>query len=187
MKNSGTNAWGWNHKAISLFLFLSSSLGVFCQSTKSEVDSVNLRIKRTTLAAAIIPGSGQIINRKYWKAPIVWAGIYYTVDWIRYNHRELNKSREWLIAASDDDPTTVPDSNLTLTQLTNRELFYRKQRDQSYLTLAGIHLLSILDAHVDANLLAFDVSDDLSARLIPVPMHTANMEAAWSLSLCWRF
>ena len=71
-------------------------------------DSTALRVKRTTIWAACLPGSGQIINRQSWKAPVVWGGMGYATWAILENAREKRASVADLVALSDDDPDTQP-------------------------------------------------------------------------------
>lgn len=128
-------------------------------------DSINDdRVKRTTQLAVILPGSGQIRNKKYWKAPIVWGGMAWCVSVIQFNTNELTMSREALIELELADPASIPNYYSELAIAQQRAAFYQRQRDVSWFALVGVHALSILDAHVDANLMGFDVGDDLSIR-----------------------
>ena len=132
------------------------------------------RIKRVTQLATFIPGAGQIANRKYWKAPVVWGGMAYCISSIDYNLTQLYAARAHLIEL-ENNPAT--DFN-TLQSARSEEAFYLRNRDLSWFALVGVHALSILDAHVDANLLSFDVSENLALQLRPVPApHTAALLA----------
>lgn len=140
------------------------------------------RIKRVTRLATFIPGAGQIANRKYWKAPVVWGGMAYCISSIDYNLTQLDAARAHLIEL-ENDPAT--DFN-TLQSARSEEAFYRRNRDLSWFALVGVHALSILDAHVDANLLSFDVSENLALQLRPVPApHTAAFLAP-GLVIRWQ-
>lgn len=140
------------------------------------------RIKRVTRLATFIPGAGQIANRKYWKAPVVWGGMAYCISSIDYNLSQLDAARAHLIEL-ENDPAT--DFN-ALQSARSEEAFYRRNRDLSWFALVGVHALSILDAHVDANLLSFDVSENLALHLRPVPApHTAAFLAP-GLVIRWQ-
>lgn len=140
------------------------------------------RIKRVTQLATFIPGAGQIANRKYWKAPVVWGGMAYCISSIDYNLTQLDAARAHLIEL-ENNPAT--DFN-TLQSARSEEAFYRRNRDLSWFALVGVHALSILDAHVDANLLSFDVSENLALHLSPVPApHTAALLAP-GLVIRWQ-
>lgn len=140
------------------------------------------RIKRVTRLATFIPGAGQIANRKYWKAPVVWGGMAYCISSIDYNLTQLDAARAHLIEV-ENNPAT--DFN-TLQTARSEEAFYRRNRDLSWFALVGVHALSILDAHVDANLMSFDVSENLALHLRPVPApHTAALLAP-GLVIRWQ-
>lgn len=138
-------------------------------AASAQRDSLEtLRIQRTTKWAAAVPGAGQIANRKYWKAPIVWGGVVWCISAIDFNREQLAAARTELIDLELTDPSTVLNYESALQTARSQEAFYRRQRDLSWFALAGVHALSVLDAHVDANLLTFDVGDDLSLHCVPV-------------------
>ena len=170
--------------ALSLF---SSTAGLWGQSDAVPQDSLeDLRIKRTTRLAALIPGAGQIANRKYWKAPVVWGGVYWCISSIDFNRTELSTARTRLIELEEADPATVPNYATSLQSARNEEAFYRRNRDLSWFALVGVHALSILDAHVDANLLSFDVSENLALHLRPVPAPHTEALLAPGLVIRWQ-
>lgn len=138
------------------------------------------RVHRTTVWAACLPGAGQLANQKYWKAPIVWGAMGYMVDYCAFNVKQFRYAKAQLRAETDDDPATVNDSGLTSTALTESAIFYRRNRDLAVMGILGIHLLSVLDANVDAHLMDFDISDDLKASLFCEPF-----SAQAGIRLCW--
>ena len=133
---------------------------------------------------ALLPGGGQIYNRKYWKLPIVWGAFmacYYSVTW---NHRQYqdyhaayrdlssedpSKNTSWLAfapaGAKAEDYKTYQSSLKSTLKRGND--FYRRYRDLSILASILVYGLSILDAYVDAELYTFDISPDLSLRVAP--------------------
>ena len=133
---------------------------------------------------ALLPGGGQIYNRKYWKLPIVWGAFmacYYSVTW---NHRQYqdyhaayrdlssedpSKNTSWLAfapagAKAEDYKTYQSTLKSTLKRGND---FYRRYRDLSILASVLVYGLSILDAYVDAELYTFDISPHLSLRVAP--------------------
>ena len=133
---------------------------------------------------ALLPGGGQVYNRKYWKLPIVWGAFmtcYYSVTW---NHRQYqdyhaayrdlssedpSKNTSWLAfapagAKAEDYKTYQSTLKSTLKRGND---FYRRYRDLSILASILVYGLSILDAYVDAELYTFDISPDLSLRVAP--------------------
>jgi len=157
---------------LSLIFFILAS--GFSASAQEKILSENeLRVKNTTTWAMIIPSSGQIINKKYWKAPIVLGGLGASVYYVMDNSAEMNLFLENWGYETDDNPLTfsnLTDNNgdlYTVTDLKDGAYFYRRNRDLSYLSFFGVYLLSVIDANVDAHMKFFDSSEDLSLRVIP--------------------
>lgn len=116
--------------------------------------------KKAMLLAAFIPGAGQIYNRKYWKAPIAWAGYGVLAYFINQNSREYQRFRRAYIYNVDGDSSTVSEyPNIDPSVLANERDIYRKWRDLSIILTVAWHALTIVDANVDAHLFDFDVSD----------------------------
>lgn len=144
--------------------------------------------KRALWLALVIPGGGQIYNRKYWKLPIVYGGFIgclYAMNWNNTMYKDYSQA---YIDLMDNDPNTKSyNSFLHLgTQITDsnadryKEIFkkrkdkYRRWRDLSFFVLVGVYALSVIDAYVDAELSVFDISDDLSLRVEPTIMNNGS-------------
>lgn len=157
------------------------------QGDLAPQDSTALRVKRVTVWAACLPGSGQIMNRQAWKVPVVWGGLGYAVWATADNAREMRASIDDLIAVTDDDPDTVPvltdgaGNFFSEDQLEDRALFYRRNRDLSVLGFLIGHGLQILDANTGAMLRGLDTSDQLSARL-GTTWGVPTVHLTWNLS-----
>ena len=138
---------------------------------------------RAAVLWAIIPGGGQVYNRKYWKVPIIIGGmtaLYYAISWNNNNLVEYAKAYSDI---KSDDPMTndswiafVPagaDPNSYRTNGSFQETlrhgrdFYRRNRDLSIIVSVGVYALSIIDAYVDAELAHFDISPELTLRATP--------------------
>lgn len=131
---------------------------------------------KATVLALALPGAGQIYNgkakqgsffRKYWKVPIVWAGIGTCVAFIDFNTRNYNYFKREYIAVADDDPSTIPVESANPLYLNEGMEYYRKLMDISYMSLLGVYVLQTIDANVDAHLFYYDISNDLSLRWHP--------------------
>lgn len=122
--------------------------------------------KKATILSACLPGAGQIYNKKWWKAPIVWIGIGTSIYLSQDYRGEYNKWKEQYIRRLDPDQTD--DYPLASNQsIESQMLTYRKWMETSYVVAGAIYILQILDANVDAQLMSFDVSDDLSLNVMP--------------------
>ena len=124
--------------------------------------------KKATVLALALPGAGQIYNKKYWKAGIVYAGIGGLVYMYKYNTDSLKKYQAILTSKIDGDSTT-PDlaPNRSQPSITSDRDFHRRYRDISIIGFVGLYALQVIDANVDAHLKEFKVNSDLSMRIRP--------------------
>jgi hypothetical protein len=163
-----------------ILLLLILSVPAFSQqrdSTTAAADSAALEKARrkatysaprkASLMSAILPGLGQIYNRKYWKPPIIYAGMGVCGYMFVTNHREYQYYRKNLIAENDNDPNTQNTTRWNTYELQTQKIAYQKRRDLAAVGLLVVYVLNIIDANVDAHLKTFDVSDDLSIKVEP--------------------
>lgn len=139
--------------------------------------------KKAWILSAVLPGAGQIYNKKYWKAPIVWGGLAVAGYYLNDNLKQLNLYRDAYVAETDGNPETINDTGLNQTLLLDRIDTYKTWRDWSYIALAAVYILNIVDANVDAHLFYFDVSEDISMNFAPYFNPMANRSAGVSLML----
>ena len=151
-------------------------------------------VKKATTLATICPAAGQIYNKSYWKVPIVlggFASMIYIIEWntrgyqrfkkayrLRYDYdQKVAAHNQWKEDVKNDPDLPEPENPASSTDefkgrysadfLKNLKNNYRRNRDLSIIATAGLYILQIVDAHVDAHLKDFDVSDDLSMRIEP--------------------
>ncbi len=154
-------------------------------------DSLSWRMRhrptRATLYSAILPGAGQIYNRKYWKAPIVWGGLGLSIYFIQRNTREYERYRNGYVDLVDDDPATVSEFEGSNAQSV-RDVAdtYHKWRDMSFLAVTAVYILNVVDATVDAHFVRFDVGEDLSMDLVPTPLVAGQAAPGLSLVFALR-
>lgn len=142
------------------------------------------RPQKATLLALVLPGAGQVYNRRYWKLPLVYGavgGTGYGLYFYQKAFREYREGKEEYARLLRDNP------NATLSQLSGPRVKletstanlqsglvqYRRYRDTFIAYTALAYGITILDALVDAHLRDFDISDDLGLRLDPAVLHTA--------------
>lgn len=162
-----------------LILTLFLSTGQFCAQNRLETTSDTVEVKKlnkkaiysrarkATIMSAVMPGLGQIYNKKYWKAPIIYAAVGGIAYWGITNHNEYKYYSDNLRAEFDNDPNTINETRYSSDQLVSQKNYYKKFRDMSVIFGSLVYLVNILDANVDAHLKTFDVSDDLSLQLKP--------------------
>ena len=144
------------------------------EGRKIPTDSSEMHsVERATWLSTFLPGAGQAYNGKYWKMPIVYAGLgacgYFAVE----NHRLYRQYLDAFLMRIDS--TSGNDQYFgiyTERQLIELQNIYRDWRDLSLIIGAAVWALNVIDAHVDAHLYYYNVSEDLTFRLEPavIPM-----------------
>ncbi|PTX61950.1 hypothetical protein C8N46_10347 [Kordia periserrulae] len=152
---------------------------------KKDIDP--LSPSKAAFYSAILPGLGQAYNKKYWKIPIVYAalgtGIYFYIDNNRNYNRYRRAYKRRLAGFTDDEfQNIVVDNNA----LIDAQEFYQRNRDLSLLLTVVAYVLNIVDANVDAHLLQFNVSDDLSVRP-HIDQNDVDFNRNLGLTLNFRF
>jgi hypothetical protein len=135
------------------------------------VDSIKTTINPLAPAkagfySAILPGLGQAYNKKYWKIPVVYAGLGAGVYFYTWNNKKYNEFRDEYkrrLAGTEDSNHPIY-GGLDDSRLLSGQKFHQKNRDLSALITAAIYFLNIVDANVDAHLMQFNVNDNLSLR-----------------------
>lgn len=137
--------------------------------------------QRALWLSLVLPGAGQIYNRKYWKLPIVYGGFLGCIYALTWNNQMYRDYSQAYLDIMDDDPNTksyeaMLPINYDITGreerfkviFKNKKNYFRKYRDMSIFAFIGVYLLSVVDAYVDAELSSFDISKDLSLKVEPV-------------------
>jgi Family of unknown function (DUF5683) len=144
---------------------------VFIKDSISEANwETNRQPRRATVLSAILPGAGQVYNRKYWKVPIIYAvagGFGYLFVTTNKQYKEYKQA---LISRYDDDTSTpelypkFDDANLV-----SLKKKYKRRRDMCAVGIGAVYLLNIIDANVDAHLKKFDekINEKLSLSIRP--------------------
>lgn len=124
--------------------------------------------KKATVLALVLPGAGQIYNKKYWKAGIVYAGIGGLAYMWRYNTDSLARYQNILVSKIDGDTNTLdlsPDRSEA--SIRSDRDFHRRYRDVSLIGFVVLYALQAIDANVDAHLKEFTLNDNLSMNIQP--------------------
>ena len=147
------------------------------------------RINKATTLAMICPGAGQVFNQSYWRVPIVVGGFattIYCIDWNNRGYQRFKKAYR-LKADYDANPDLYPNGSqdefggrYNTSFLKNLRNSYRRNRDLCIILTAGLYILQIVDAHVDAHLRDYDISKDLSVSLSPVVGYSYNRMSPYS-------
>lgn len=142
--------------------------------TPTESDSIPVKIalhspKKAAIYSAVLPGLGQAYNQKYWKIPIVYAGLGGSAYFFYANNKEYQVFRKELQARflNETENLNPKFANYSESNLVSLKNYYQRNRELSILVAVVVYALNILDASVDAHLFSFDVSDDLSFSIQP--------------------
>ena len=131
--------------------------------------------KKASIYSAIVPGAGQYYTKKYWKIPIIYAGLATSAYYINHNHESYKTYKQAYLNRLDgvlfDEYTDVyTDSELvTLTE------YYRRNTEISALLFTLTYILNIIDASVNAHLFNYNVSEDISMEIKPVYFSRDNI------------
>ncbi len=148
--------------------------------------------RKATLYSTVLPGLGQIYNKKYWKLPIIYGGFVGFAIAINWNNDHYVLYKQAYADITDSDPKT--DSYLDIEavkyydmdnskdviefaeKLKEAKDGARRYRDLNIIFTTAFYALNILDASVDAHFFNFDISDDLSMNWVPGPMYCLNQK-----------
>lgn len=143
--------------------------------------------KKAVLLALALPGAGQIYNKKYWKLPIVYGGLAASTAYLVYNHDKFKGFDKALTQRMNGEEDKYPQYDVG--DLEQNILNFRNERDRAILITAGVYLLQVVDAYVDAHLFNFDVSDDLTLNVNPAfnyDLRTESLQSGISLNFSLR-
>ncbi len=172
---------------VRVIIFVFFSFFLF-QNTFAQKDSIAVRAKQLELGSekynplspskaafysAIFPGGGQIYNKKYWKAPFVWAAMGVSSYFYFDNSNEYDRYRTAFKLRSQGVADEFNGENgnpyISTAGLESAQKTLRKNRDLSLLTGVLLYVLQIVEASVNAHLLQFDTDDSLSVNPVITP------------------
>lgn len=172
-------------KSFFILLILMTSLSAYSQRLegKEEVKSVVVKDDkkkrkspaRAAIYSAILPGAGQVYNKKYWKLPLVYGAIGTSFYLSQFYQDKFIKYRNIYRLEMDGDSTTVSEfhekiknNTVSLSGIKNIRDTYRSWMELSYIFTGLFYVMQIVDASVDAHFTEFDVSDNLTMNVSPV-------------------
>ena len=147
-------------KNIHIICFIIFSYSAFSQNIKIEKSP-----KKAAVYSTIIPGAGQAYTKKYWKIPIIYSGLAGSIYLIQTNQKKYNLYKSTAIQRLNGDYSD--EFEYSDTELITLKDFYRRNRDLSYLSFVGIYILNIIDASINAHLLNYDISENISINISP--------------------
>lgn len=179
-----------------LILFLTTGFSAFSQET--VVDSTRIidakpvhSAHKATIYSAVMPGLGQIYNRKYWKVPLIFGGFATLGYFINFNNEVYQTYKLAYSDIIDDDPFTnsyldlninpsffAPEKVTQLTEnLSRAKDTWRRNRDLCIIGTVVFYAVNVIDASVDAHFFNFDISEDLTMNWTPGPVICMDKKA----------
>ncbi|MFT3902143.1 MAG: DUF5683 domain-containing protein [Niabella sp.] len=154
----------------------------------SKIDSVKIKDpharspRKAAIRSAILPGWGQVYNRKAWKVPIVYAALGFTgwyfmdnLHW--YKQTRLGVQILYRLQKNPQDSTGYNKINEDyvrdavnkgrVNELTSYRDQFRKDIDYAAIYFLVAWALNVVEASVDAHLSTFDVSPNLAFEIKP--------------------
>ncbi|MEM9648527.1 MAG: DUF5683 domain-containing protein [Bacteroidota bacterium] len=150
--------------------------GITIEEITYEKKRINpLAPSKAAFYSAIIPGLGQIYNKRYWKAPLVWGAIGTGIYVYSFNNTEYNSARDAFkrrrAGFTDDEFYDIngdgsgPD--ISLEALQDAQESTQRDRDLALLITIALYALNIIDANVDAHLKQYNVDENLAIDFKP--------------------
>ena len=121
--------------------------------------------KTAVICSAVLPGLGQIYNRKYWKLPLIYGAGAALVYSCNYYYSRYTKVTDALFESQARPYYLIDGRRIASDNLNIYQYEYRRRFEMSILGIAGVYLLNVIDAMVDAYFTGFDVSDKLAFDL----------------------
>jgi hypothetical protein len=142
--------------------------------------------KKASVLSAILPGAGQVYNKRYWKVPVIYGLEGALIYSIIQQNANYNYYKTELIKVINGGISKDGYSAQQLSLLKNQS---KKWRDLSIAGSILVYVLNIIDANVDAHLKTFDISDNLSfqIKIFPdFPKHLNYSSTIYMLSFHWK-
>lgn len=171
------------------------ALGLPAQAALQPTDTTAVVLPRLrpieptkSLRWSLVPGGGQIYNRRYWKAPIVYGAFVGVAAWVDFNTSNYNRLQEAyqlsLLGEVHEFSGTRLDSPTSLRRLRDS---YNKRRQTAYAGVLILYAMQSMEAFVDAHLSTFDIREDLELGFRPAVVPLPGNELAAGLGVFLRF
>ncbi len=144
--------------------------------------------RKALLYSAVLPGMGQVYNKKYWKVPLVYGGLVGLILVVDFYNQKGNQFRNDLFELLNSPTgTTLSPNGFTEAQLRNGIEVARRQRDYFMIFTGFMYLLQLIDAHVDAHLKEFDLNPKLKVSIVPMMDSNYYTGTNTGVSIKFRF
>jgi len=138
----------------------------FLSSNVYSQDKNNFNPKKAAIYSSMVPGLGQFHTKKYWKIPIIYAGLITSGYYINQNYSNYKLYKDTYISRLNGDLSD--DLQYNNDDLKILSTFYRRNTEISVLFFSLAYILNIIDASVSAHLLEYNINENLSMKINPI-------------------
>lgn len=172
------------------FFFLAQNEVKFKEVKIDKVQEIDpLGPSRAAFYSAVFPGLGQIYNKSYWKAPIVWGAMGTSIYYYLENNKKYNRFRQAykrrLDGFKDDEFYGNRQDGVPMFSdegLRRGQRLYRRNKELSLLVTVGFYVLNIIEANVQAHLDQYNVNENLSFTPVVNPSNDYHT-IQWGMSV----
>lgn len=171
--------------------------GVVVETASIEKIAINpLAPSKAAFFSAVLPGLGQVYNKRYWKVPLVYGAIGGGIYAYSFNNSEYNRFRDAFKSRragfTDDEFFDLNNDgqgpDVSDTALQDAQERFQRDRDLWLLLTIAFYALNIIDANVDAHLKQYNVSEDLAMDIKPfLEMNSVSSNANYGLAMVIKF
>jgi hypothetical protein len=137
---------------------------------------------RAAMLSAVLPGAGQVYNKKYWKLPFIYGGAATFIYFYKVNNDFYIQYKKLYQEAA----SVSGNSQEALIYLRQRT-YWRRNRDLLLISAVGAYGIVIADAYIDAHLKGFELGEDLVLRINPHTELLANGSTSKGLTFSLKF
>ncbi|WP_264531902.1 DUF5683 domain-containing protein [Flavobacterium sp. N502540] len=137
--------------------------------------------------SAILPGLGQVYNKKYWKVPFIYGTIGIGISLYIDNQKQYNIYRnEYKNRLAEKQSDSEYLSDLSNSQLLAAQKQFKLKRDLSLLCIILFYALNIIDANIAPSLSQFNASKPLTLRPM-INTNTITLKSDFGFSCIYNF
>lgn len=140
--------------------------------------------RKALLFAAVLPGAGQVYNKKYWKLPLVYGGFGLLVNAVAFYQKTYVKYKNELFITLNGGTAPSGRAQANLRTIVDQA---QRQRDYFLIFTGLMYILQMVDAHVDAHLKEFDLNPKLRVEVRPQMEQNSLVGRSSGLSLVFKF
>lgn len=162
--------------------------------TVKKTRNINpLAPSKAAFYSAVLPGLGQIYNKRYWKVPLVWGAIggsVYAYTWNNDNYKRFRTAFKRRQAGFTDDEFNGEGIFPLLDDgdLENQQERFQRDRDLWLVLSIVAYSLNIIDANVDAHLKQFNIDNNLALDFEPyLDLNAVTNNPTYGMALTIKF